>query len=121
MSKLEIVKQKAKLILKPELFEQIDNYINSIPAPGTKKASVWEDFLAGKMILNKWVEPTNLSTEEIKKIDDDIKNRGSDAILDIIDEQMMLPKNLKEHLRKKYTKELSEVKEIIHNKKYSIK
>ena len=59
--------------------------------------------------------------EEIDRIDEDIKSRGHQAILDILDKQMMLPANLKEHLRKKYTKELVEAKEIIHKKKYSMK
>jgi len=72
------------------------------------------------MILNTWVEPTMLSNEELLKIDNDIKERGVVAVLEIIDHQRMLPSNLKEHLRRKYSKELSEVKEIIHKRKYSI-
>ena len=121
MSKLEIAKEKAKEVLSTDTFEQIDNHINSIGVSGPKMAKIWEDFLSGKMILNTWVEPTNLSDEELSKIDEDIKSRGTDAILDILDKQMMIPKNLKTHLRKKYNKELVEAKEIIHKKKYFVK
>lgn len=120
MTRLETAKEKAKSLLTENKFEEIDKYINSIPVPGTKKADLWENFLKGEMILNTWVEPTQLSNEELLKIDNDIKERGTEAILEIIDHQRMLPSNLKEHLRKKYTKELSEVKEIIHKRKYSI-
>ena len=120
MTRLETAKQKAKGLLSESKFEEIDKYINSIPVPGTKKADLWENFLKGEMILNTWVEPTMLSNEELLKIDNDIKERGTEAILEIIDNQRMLPKNLKEHLRRKYSKELSEVKEIIHKRKYSI-
>ena len=118
MTKLETAKTKAKSLLSEDKFDKIDEYINSIPISGTKKAQVWEDFLSGKMILNTWIEPTNLTPEELAKIDEDIKSRGSDAIINILDEQKMIPKNLKEHLRKKYTKELVEAKDIIHKKKY---
>ena len=120
MTRLETAKQKAKGLLSEGKFEQIDKYINSIPVPGTKKADLWENFLKGEMILNTWVEPDQISDEELLKIDNDIKERGKEAILQIIDNQRMLPKNLKEHLRRKYSKELSEVKEIIHKRKYSI-
>jgi hypothetical protein len=120
MTRLEAAKEKAKGLLSEDKFEQIDKYINSIPLPGTKKADLWENFLKGEMILNTWVEPTMLSNEELLKIDNDIKERGVVAILEIIDHQRMLPNNLKEHLRRKYAKELSEVKEIIHKRKYSI-
>ena len=120
MTRLEIAKEKAKGLLSEEKFEQIDKYINSIPVAGTKKADLWENFLKGEMVLNTWVEPEPLTSEELTKIDDDIKERGVEAVLQIIDNQRMLPKNLKEHLRKKYSKELSEVKEIIHKRKYSI-
>ena len=120
MTRLETAKEKAKSLLTENKFEEIDKYINSIPVPGTKKADLWENFLKGEMILNTWVEPTQLSNEELLKIDNDIKERGVLAVLEIIDNQRMLPSNLKEHLRKKYTKELSEVKEIIHKRKYSI-
>jgi len=41
--------------------------------------------------------------------------------LDILDKQMMIPENLKSHLRRKYNKELVEAKEIIHKRKYSVK
>ena len=121
MSKLEIAKEKAKEVLSTDTFEQIDNHINSIGVSGTKMAKIWEDFLSGKMILNTWIEPGNLSDEELSKIDEDIKSRGSEAIIDILDKQMMIPKNLKVHLRKKYNKELVEAKEIIHKKKYFVK
>ena len=120
MTRLETAKEKAKSLISADKFEQIDKYINSIPVPGTKKADLWENFLKGEMILNTWVEPTQLSDGELLKIDNDTKERGVEAVLEIIDNQRMLPKNLKEHLRKKYTKELSEVKEIIHKRKYSI-
>ena len=120
MTRLEKAKEKAKSLLTENKFEEIDKYINSIPVPSTKKADLWENFLKGEMILNTWVEPNQLSNEELLKIDIDIKERGKEAILQIIDNQRMLPSNLKEHLRKKYTKELSEVKEIIHKRKYSI-
>jgi hypothetical protein len=121
MTKLQTAREKAKEILSSSKFEQIDKYIESIGVPGTKKAQIWEDFLSGKMILDTWVEPTNLSDEELYKIDEDIKLRGTDAIMDILDKQMMIPENLKVHLRKKYSKELSEVKTIIHDRKYSMK
>lgn len=120
MTRLEIAREKAKGLLSESKFEEIDKYINSIPVPGTKRADLWENFLKGEMILNTWVEPTNCSDEEISKIDKDIKERGKDAILELIDNQRMLPKNLREHLRRKYSKELSEIKEIIHKRKYSI-
>lgn len=121
MTKLETAKEKAKSLLDNDKFEKIDNHIESIPVSGTKKAALWEEFLSGKMILNTWVEPTNLSDEEISKVDEDIKSRGYLAILDILDTQIMIPKNLKDHLRKKYTKELVEAKELIHKRKYNIK
>ena len=121
MTKLQTAREKAKEILSSDKFEQIDNHIESIGVSGTKKAQIWEDFLSGKMILDTWVEPTNLSDEELSKIDEDIKLRGKDAILDILNRQMMSPENLKVHLRRKYNKELVEAKEIIHKKKYSIK
>jgi hypothetical protein len=121
MTKLQTAREKAKEILSSDKFEQIDNHIESIGVSGTKKAQIWEDFLSGKMILDTWVEPTNLSDEELSKIDEDIKLRGKDAILDILNRQMMIPENLKVHLRRKYNKELVEAKEIIHKKKYSIK
>jgi len=120
MTRLEAAKEKAKGLLSEDKFEQIDKYINSIPVPGTKKADLWENFLKGEMILDTWVEPTMLSDEELLKIDNDIKERGVVAVLEIIDNQRMLPSNLKDHLRRKYAKELSEVKEIIHKRKYSI-
>jgi len=120
MTRLEAAKEKAKGLLSEDKFEQIDKYINSIPVPGTKKADLWENFLKGEMILDTWVEPTMLSDEELLKIDNDIKERGVVAVLEIIDNQRMLPGNLKDHLRRKYAKELSEVKEIIHKRKYSI-
>jgi len=121
MTRLETAKEKAKSLLTENKFEEIDKYISSIPVPGTKKADLWENFLKGEMILNTWVEPTQLSNEELLKIDNDIKERGVLAVLEIIDNQRMLPSNLKEHLRRKYAKELSEVKEIIHKRKYSTK
>lgn len=120
MSRLEIAREKAKGLLSENKFEQIDKYINSVPVKGTKKADLWENFLNGEMILNTWVEPTNCSDEELSKIDSDIKERGTDAILDILDKQMMLPENLRKHLRKNYLKELLEAKEIVHKRKYSI-
>jgi hypothetical protein len=120
MTRLETAKEKAKCLISADKFEQIDKYINSIPVAGTKKADLWENFLKGEMILNTWVEPTQISDEELLNIDNDIKKRGTESILEIIDNQRMLPGNLKEHLRKKYSKELSEVKEIIHKRKYSI-
>ena len=120
MTRLEVAKEKAKSLISADKFEQIDKHINSFPIPGTKKADLWENFLKGEMVLNTWVEPTNCSDEELTKIDNDIKERGVEAVLQIIDNQRMLPKNLKEHLRKKYSKELSEVKEIVHKRKYSI-
>jgi hypothetical protein len=118
-TRLEAAKEKAKSMLKPDKFEAIDKHINSIPVPGTKKADLWENILKGEMILNTWIEPTNCSEEELSKIDIDIKERGTDAILDILDKQMMLPENLKKHLRKNYLKELLEAKEIVHKRKYS--
>jgi hypothetical protein len=110
MTKLQTAREKAKEILSSDKFEQIDNHIESIGVSGTKKAQIWEDFLSGKMILDTWVEPTNLSDEELSKIDEDIKLRGKDAILDILNRQMMIPENLKVHLRRKYNKELVEAK-----------
>ena len=119
MTRLKKAKEKARNLITEDKFEQIDKYINSIPVPGTKKSDLWENFLKGEMLLDTWVEPNELSEKELLKIDNDIKERGNDAILEIIDNQRMLPSNLKEHLRKKYTKELSEVKEIVHKRKYS--
>lgn len=121
MTKLETAKEKAKSLLDNDKFEKINNHIESVPVSGTKKAALWEEFLNGKMILNTWVEPTNLSDEEISRIDKDIKSRGYLAILDILDNQIMIPENLVELLRKKYTKELVEAKESIHKRKYNIK
>lgn len=121
MSKLKVAKEKAKSLLDNDKFEKINSYIESIPISGTKKASLWEEFLSGKMILNTWVEPNDMSDEEISKIDEDIKNRGYLAILSILDNQMMIPENLKDHLRRRYTKELVEAKELIHKRKYNIK
>ena len=118
MSKLEVAKQKAKEKLTEDQFKLIDLHISTSGVSGTKQASLWEDFLSGKMILNTWVEPDNLTDEELSKIDEDIRLRGTDAILDILDKQMMIPENLKTHLRKKYNKELVEAKEIIHKAKY---
>lgn len=120
MNRLEIAREKAKSLLSQTKFEEIDKYINSVPVKGTKKADLWENFLKGEMILNTWVEPTNCSDEELLKIDNDIKERGKEAILELIDNQRMLPKNLRDHLRRRYSKELSEIKEIIHKRKYSI-
>jgi len=123
MSKLEEVKERAKVKLTPENFESMDNYIGSMPLSGTKKASIWEEVLEGKMFsnINNPVVPDDISNEELLKIDEDIKLRGKDAILDILDKQMMIPENLKSHLRRKYNKELVEAKEIIHKRKYSVK
>lgn len=121
MNKLEILKEKARSIIPADKFESIDKWINSHPISNYKKAAMWKNFLSGEMMLDTWVEPEYLSDKEISKIEEDIKERGTDAILDIIDNQRMLPKNLKDLLRKKYSKELSEVKEIIHKRKYSIK
>lgn len=120
-SRLEIAREKAKSLLSGSKFEQIDKYINSIPVKGTKKADLWENFLKGEMVLNTWIEPTNCSDEELSKIDNDIKERGTEAILEILDNHMMIPENLRTHLRRKYSKELSELKEIIHKRKYSIR
>jgi len=123
MSKLETVKERAKSKLTSENFELMDNYIGSMPLSGTKKASIWEEVLEGKMFPNiiNPVIPDDISNEELSKIDEDIKLRGKDAILDILDKQMMIPENLKSHLRKKYNKELVEVKEVIHKRKYFVK
>ena len=120
MSRINIAREKAKGLLSESKFEEIDKYINSIPVPGTKKADLWENFLKGEMILNTWIDPTNCSDEDIMKINEDIKERGKEAILELIDNQRMLPKNLREHLRRNYSKELSEIKEIIHRRKFSI-
>lgn len=120
-TRLEVAREKAKGLLSEAKFEQIDRYINSIPVKGTKRADIWEKFLKGEMVLNTWIEPTNCSDEELLKVDNDIKERGINAILDILDNQMMIPENLRVHLRKKYSKQLSEVKEIIHKRKYSTK
>lgn len=121
MSRLETAKNLAKEKLEASQFLKIDKYVNSIGVSGTKKAKLWEDFLNGKMIMNTWIDPSDLSSEQLSKIDEDIKTRGTEAILDILDQQIMIPDNLKKHLRKKYLKELLEAKEIIHKKKYSIK
>lgn len=120
MNRLETAREKAKGLLSESKFVEIDKYINSIPVKGIKKADLWENFLNGEMILNIWVEPTSCSDEELLKIDSDVKKRGIDSILDIIDNQRMLPENLRKHLRKNYLKELLEAKEIIHKRKYSI-
>lgn len=121
MSRLENARQAAKEKLTESKFQEIDKYINSLGLPGTKKAKIWEDYLVGKMVMNTWIEPSDLSSEQLSKIDEDIKSRGTEAILDILDRQMMIPDNLKSHLRKKYLKELLEAKEIIHKKKYSMR
>lgn len=121
MTKLELAKEKAKSLLDNDKFEKINSHIESIPISGTKKASLWEEFLSGKMILNTWVEPDDISDDEISKIDEDIKSRGYLAIVNILDNKVMLPKNLKDHLRRKYTKELVEAKELIHKRKYNIR
>jgi len=97
MSKLEEVKERAKVKLTPENFESMDNYIGSMPLSGTKKASIWEEVLEGKMFsnINNPVVPDDISNEKLLKIDEDIKLRGKDAILDILDKKMMIPENLK--------------------------
>jgi len=118
-TRLEVAKEKAKSLLTPDKFEAIEKHINSFPVPGTKKADIWEGFLKGEMVLNTWVEPKDISETELSKIDEDIKERGTEAILAILNKQAMLPKNLRYHLRKKYLKELLEAKEVIHKKKYS--
>ena len=118
MSRLEIVKQKAKEKLTEDQFKLLDIHISTSGVSGSKQANLWEDVLNGKMILNTWIEPDNLSDEELTKIDNDIESRGTEAILDILDKQMMIPDNLKTLLRKKYNKQLVEAKEIIHRKKY---
>ena len=120
-SRLEVAREKVKGLLKHEKFEQIDKHISSLPVSGSKKADIWENFLKGEMVLDTWLEPESLSSEELSKVDDYIKERGTEAILDILDRHMMIPENLRVHLRKKYSKELSEVKEIIHKRKYSIR
>ncbi len=121
MTKLKATKEKAKSLLDSEKFEKINNHIESIPISGTKKAAIWEEFLSGKMMLDIWIEPNDISDDELLKIDEDIKNRGYLAIVSILDNQMMISKNLKHHLRKKYTKELVEAKELIHKRKFNIK
>lgn len=118
MNRLEIVKQKAKEKLTEDQFKLLDIHISTSGVSGSKQANLWEDVLNGKMILNTWIEPDNLSDEELTKIDNDIESRGTEAILDILDKQMMIPDNLKTLLRKKYNKQLVEAKEIIHRKKY---
>jgi hypothetical protein len=120
MSKLEEVREKAKIKLTLENFELMENYIDSMSLSGTKKASIWKEVLEGKIFPNiiDPVVPDDISNEELSKIDENIRLRGKDAILDILDKQMMIPDNLKSHLRKKYTKELVEAKEIIHKRKY---
>ena len=118
MNRLEIVKQKAKEKLTEDQFKLLDIHISTSGVSGSKQANLWEDVLNGKMILNTWIEPDNLSDEELTKIDNDIESRGTEAILDILDKQMMIPDNLKTLLRKKYNKQLVEAKEIIHKKKY---
>ncbi len=121
MNRLETAKNIAKEKIGDQKFLKIDKYINSLGVSGSKKTKLWEDFLNGKMLMNTWIDPSDLSSEQLSKIDEDIKTRGTEAILDILDQQAMIPDNLKKHLRKKYLKELLEAKEIIHKKKYSIK
>jgi hypothetical protein len=120
-TRLEAAREKAKSVLTQNKFEEIDKWISSIPVKGTKKADLWENFLKGEMVLNTWVEPDPISDSELSRIDRDIKKRGLEAILEILDKQVMLPANLKAHLRKNYTKELLQAKETIWSKKYSTK
>lgn len=118
MTKLEINKEKAKQLLSEDKFTKLDEHIESFPISQSKKASIWQDFLNGRIMLNMFIEPEDYDTQKLHEIDEDIKTRGSEAILDILSNHKMIPQNLTKLLRKKYAAELLEVKEVIHKRKY---
>jgi hypothetical protein len=113
MTKIELVKAKAKELLTEEEFIRIDKYIESIPVSGTKKATIWDSFLSGDILPNGLVLKdiaAPLSDEELLKIDSDIRESGPKVILDILDNLSPIPENLKEYLRNNWSKEMLELK-----------
>jgi hypothetical protein len=118
MTQLEINKQKAKQLLSSEKFLKIEQHIESFPISNSKKASIWRDFLNGQIILGMFIQPEDITETQLSKIDEDIKERGVQAILDILSNHKMLSKNLSQLLRKKYNSELLEAKQIIHKQKF---
>lgn len=121
MTKLEDIKSKALEVMTTQTYNIIDKYVESLDIKGYQKANIWSDVMSGKLFIPgvKSIIMKDISQDEIDKIDLEIKENGTDAILQLITGKTSLPPNLMKHLVRKYAKELSQVKEIVHKKKYS--